>query len=72
MTNIDIIGCDSGDWAGLYIDNHLIIEGHKITAEHVIKELSKIYAIRYATRDITDERMEDGLPEKLDELEDYE
>ena len=60
-----IVRPESGDWEALYVNGHLVREGHSLSAEVV---LTSVYGgVRCVT--IPDEVAELGMPVLLNELE---
>lgn len=69
--DLHIVLCD--DWEGLYIDGHLIQEGHSLSLMQVLETLSRrgqpIHALHEQWLDYEDmERLRGALPKTLEEL----
>lgn len=61
---VHFVHSEGGDWVGLYVDGELVFSDHSLTPEKVLT----ILGIPYTEEDISDEDMENGLPEFLDNL----
>lgn len=61
-----------GDWAGLYIDGHLVTQGHRIDIRHVLEELNIQEGSLSANKEKIIEAEEEGnifgLPDTVEEL----
>jgi hypothetical protein len=60
-----------GDWTALYVNDKLIAEGHSIRAEDILDAIENILPNYYTHVEISNERAEEGFPELLSELVDY-
>jgi hypothetical protein len=64
-----LVGCEAGDWEGIYVDGTLAREGHKLEVWDVLEALG--LSDKVESKDCTDENMEDmgwSLPAKLKDL----
>ena len=67
MSKFMIVGCEAGDWEGLYIDGKLVEEGHKIHRDTIFEHLG-INADYSCASDNAMDKMGCSFPEKLDEV----
>jgi hypothetical protein len=68
---ITIIGCESGDWEGLYVNGILHYEGHSIYARDFIDLIKKFKVFKdVECFEITDEHMEELGASFPDDLRD--
>lgn len=69
LSEILLVECESGDWAGLYVNGKLDYEGHEVSMDNwmdVIKEHKFFKAIDRIT--VTDKYMEAGLPNSSSDI----
>ena len=71
MTKIEIVSSDCGDWEVLYINDKMVMEDHKIRAGGLLHCIKEIFPHTFAFSFVTDERAEEGFPERREELTDY-
>jgi len=69
---VTVIGCESGDWSGLYVDGVLECEGHSIYERDYINLIRKYKVFKDVDCfEISDEHMEwlgCNFPNKLEEV----
>lgn len=66
--NFTIAISKEGDWEALYMDGKLIAEGHSLGAHHVLDALADVLPNKVEYMEITDEKAEEGMPERLNDL----
>lgn len=69
---VTIVGCESGDWSGLYVDGVLECEGHQIYERDYIELIRKYKVFKdVACFQITGEHMDSlgsNFPNKLEDV----
>lgn len=67
MIHITIVGCESGDWEGVYCNGELIEQTHRVPLWMFLRELAGRGLLSYEHVTLTDEAMEEigHLPDKL-------
>jgi len=68
---IYVVSPNCGDWEALYIDGKLFAEGHSLLARDIFDSLTDVFPNKYHCFEISDERAEEGFPEKISDLDEY-
>lgn len=69
---IVVVGCEGGDWEGVYLDGALSEEGHSHIAGHSLPGLCKRLGVDFCRVTVSNEWMEwaGNLPAKFSDIPD--